>query len=94
LSEADGIEGRAFLVICPYESVESIEDRLGIDWNVSDSSENEGVQTIAILNDSETVTTIELSRASVDFCSAGRWGLLPLDTRLAVAESLRVTVAP
>lgn len=93
LSDVEGIEGSAFLVACPYESVASLEERLGAEWSASDRSEDEGAQALAVLEGDEVGTTIELDRGTVDFCSGDSWELLPLDTRLAVSESLQVRVA-
>ena len=93
LSDVAGITGSAFLVVCPYETEESVEARLGADWNDFRPSGDEGSQTIAVL-DGGQVEPIELGRDSVDFCSAAApWALLPLDTRLAVTESRSVSVA-
>ncbi|PPG14153.1 hypothetical protein C5C74_14040 [Rathayibacter sp. AY1E8] len=92
LAEVDGVDGSDFLVVCPYESPESVEERTGISWSGPDRSEDEGMQTLVVLDGGEVVTTSGLDRDRVDFCSGDRWEPLPLDTRLAVSGAGAVSV--
>ncbi|PPG92831.1 hypothetical protein C5C39_02140 [Rathayibacter sp. AY1F3] len=92
LAEVDGVDGSDFLVVCPYESPESVEERTGISWSGPDRSEDEGVQTLVVLDGGEVVTTSGLDRDRADFCSGDRWEPLPLDTRLAVSGAGAVSV--
>jgi hypothetical protein len=94
LSDVEGISGSSFLVVCPYETEESVSERLGTGWDRTDASDDEGVQTIAVLDGDAVESRIVLERDPADFCSGDRWHLLPLDTRLAVSESRSVSVAP
>lgn len=95
LADVAGVEGSGFLVVCPYESTDSIEERLGFAWDgAPDYSLADDRQTIAVIDAGEVSSSVELARAEVDFCSAGSWAVLPLDTRLAVSDSgdpVRVT---
>ncbi|PPH44141.1 hypothetical protein C5D09_14035 [Rathayibacter sp. AY1C9] len=92
LAEVDGVDGSDFLVVCPYESPESVEERTGISWSGPDRSEDEGVQTLVVLDGGEVVSTSGLDRDRADFCSGDRWEPLPLDTRLAVSGAGAVSV--
>ncbi|PPF39285.1 hypothetical protein C5B93_04380 [Rathayibacter sp. AY1A2] len=92
LAEVDGVDGSDFLVVCPYESPESVEERTGISWSGPDRSEDEGMQTLVVLDGGEVVTTSGLDRDRADFCSGDRWEPLPLDTRLAVSGAGAVSV--
>jgi hypothetical protein len=92
LSEVDGVDGSDFLVVCPYESPESVEERTGISWSGPDRSEDEGVQTLVVLDGGEVESTSGLGRDRVDFCSGDRWEPLPLDTRLTVSGTGAVSV--
>ncbi|KQX07997.1 MULTISPECIES: hypothetical protein [unclassified Leifsonia] len=93
LSSVRGIDGSAFLVVCPYESVESITDRLGFTWpGAPDYSTRDDRQTIAIVGDEEVTSSAEIPRDKVDFCSATAWKALPLDTSLTVTRSADVVL--
>jgi hypothetical protein len=95
LSEIAGVTASSFLVVCPYESEASIEERLGFAWSEApDYARSGGRQTIALVDDGEVGSSIELPRDRVDFCSAGLWEPLPTDAPLGVSassEPLRIT---
>jgi len=77
-----------FLVVCPYESRDSVADRLGFDWpDGPDYAAVEDRQTIAFIEDDTITSQAELSRHEIDFCGSGKWEVLPVDTTLAVARS-------
>ncbi|KQQ93960.1 hypothetical protein ASF62_07250 [Leifsonia sp. Leaf325] len=88
LSSLSAIDGSSFLVVCPYESVGSISDRLGFRWaGAPDYSDRDDRQTIAIVGDEEITSHVEIARDEVDFCSDTEWKVLPLDTSLTVTRS-------
>ena len=81
-----------FLVVCPYESKESVTDRLGFDWNdAPDYALVDDRQTIAFITDGRVSARAELSRGKVDFCRTGQWTVLPVDASLGVTRSGEVT---
>jgi hypothetical protein len=88
LSDLDTVRGDEFLVLCPYESPEAAEDRLGFAWpDAPDYSQDDSRQSIAFVADGEIESAIELSREDVDFCSDGPWNLLPVSTELTVSDT-------
>ncbi|MET1015684.1 hypothetical protein [Orlajensenia leifsoniae] len=88
LSSLSEIEGSTFLVVCPYESVGSISDRLGFTWaGAPDYSNRDDRQTVAVVGDGEVTSHAEIPRDEVDFCSDTEWKVLPLDTSLTVTRS-------
>ena len=88
LSSLDEVKGEAFLVVCPYESPESVDERLGFSWrDAPDYAQSDDRQTVAIIRDDEVVSSAELDRMDVDFCAAGSWTLLPVTSELAVEKS-------
>ncbi|MFW2512670.1 hypothetical protein ACNI3K_02725 [Demequina sp. SO4-13] len=97
LSEVEGVDGSSFLVICPYESTELIESRLNFAWSdAPDYSKADDRQTIAVISDGEVASATEISRDTIDFCSAGPWEVLFVETELAVSgstDTAQVTVA-
>ena len=93
LSSLSAIEGSSFLVVCPYESVESISDRLGFTWaGAPDYSSRDDRQTVAIVGDQEVTSHAEIPRDEVDFCSDTDWRVLPVDTSLTVTRSADLIV--
>ncbi len=88
LSDLKEVRGSSFLVICPYESKRSVEDRLGFRWpEAPDYSQTDDRMTIAVIDDGRVVDSAELSRASIDFCSIDSWKVRSTDTELAVSVS-------
>ena len=88
LSSLDEVKGEAFLVVCPYESQESVDERLGFSWrDAPDYAQSDDRQTVAIIRGDDVVSSAELDRIDVDFCGAGSWTLLPVTSELAVEKS-------
>lgn len=97
LSDLSTIDGSHFLVACPYESASSIEERLGFDWaDAPDYSKTDDRQTIIIIDDGTVASYAELDRGTKDFCAAGQWSVLSIDSTLSVtrvSDSLVVSVS-
>ncbi len=95
LADVDDAPGDDFLVVCPYETTESVGERLGFEWpDAPDHSRSDDRQTVAFVADGAVVEAVELGRDTVDFCSTGEWALLPVDAELqasADGEPVRVT---
>jgi len=88
LSAVDAIDADAYLVICPYESKDSVQQRLGVEWPAApDYSDVDDKQTIAFVSDGEVASHVELSRDDVDFCVTGDWPELPVGAELELAAS-------
>jgi hypothetical protein len=88
LSSVDEVTGEAFLVVCPYESKESVEERLGFAWrDAPDYAQTDDRQTVATISGNEVLSSSELDRSEVDFCAAGSWSVLPVDSELTVEKS-------
>lgn len=88
LSSLDGVSGDVFLVVCPYESKSSIEERLGFDWaGAPDYSQQDAKQTIVFIDDGKVTSHAEMARDSIDFCGDAQWPALPSDTPLEVART-------
>ena len=88
LSSIDSADGDAFLVVCPYESKESVSDRLGFAWtSAPDYAQSDDRQTVAIIGDGAVTSQAELARTEVDFCGSEPWELLPLETELTVTRA-------
>jgi hypothetical protein len=88
LESLDAVRGAEFLVVCPYESKASVQDRLGFEWGASpDYSQADDRQTIVIVDRGEVVSHAEVQRDEVDFCAGDGWRLLPVETGLEVARS-------
>lgn len=86
-------------MVCPYETVESVHERLRADWaGVPDIHATDAVQVLLILDDSRgVVSSVTFSRTKVDFCSEGRlWEVMSTDAELRVldAGTPRLVVAP
>ena len=77
-----------FLVVCPYESPDSVADRLGFAWSGGpDYTDIEDKQTIAFIDGDGIASSAELSRTAVDFCGSGQWEATPIDTPLTVTRT-------
>jgi len=77
-----------FLVVCPYESADSVADRLGFAWpDGPDYEKNDDRQTIAFIDGDGIASHAELSRADVDFCGSGQWQATPVETPLTVSRT-------
>lgn len=77
-----------FLVVCPYESPNSVADRLGFAWSSGPQyTDIEDKQTIAFINGDGIASHVELSRAAVDFCGSDQWEVTPIDTPLTVTHT-------
>ena len=88
LSSLDGASGDDFLVVCPYESKSSIEERLGFDWSKApDYSQQDSKQAILFIDGEKVTSHAEMTRDSIDFCGDGQWPTLPTDTPLEVTRS-------
>lgn len=88
LSSVDEVTGEAFLVVCPYESKESVEERLGFAWpDAPDYAQADDRQTVAVIRGDEVLSSAELDRNEVDFCAAGSWTVLPVASELTVEKS-------
>ena len=88
LSSLDGASGEDFLVVCPYESKSSIEERLGFDWaKAPDYSQQDSKQAILFIDDGKVTSHAEMARDSIDFCGDGQWRALPTHTPLEVTRS-------
>lgn len=96
LSSLDAVDGTEFTVVCPYESRSSVDERLGFAWSEApDYAQADDRQTVAVVRDGTVVSSAELARDSIDFCSDEPWPLAPIDTPLAVTRSGDLlTVAP
>lgn len=93
LAEVAPADATSFLVVCPYDSKQSVNDRLGFTWtDAPDLSQNDDRQVIALIEDRTVVSSAELSRDIVDFCSSDSWEVLPLDTELSVSTEGRTSV--
>jgi len=95
LSSLDTADGTSFLVVCPYESTDSVSERLGFDWpEAPDYSQVDDRQTVAIIDGGSVVSHAELSRTDADFCSV-EWDVLSTDEPLTVDRSRDVvTITP
>jgi len=95
LSSLDAADGESFLVVCPYESKESVDDRLGFSWkHAPDYSKVDDRQTVAVIDNGAVVAHAEFGRGEVDFCTTDEWAVLPTGTELTVsrtAENVVVT---
>lgn len=88
LADLDAVTGSSFLVVCPYESTDSVHERLGFTWpDAPDYAQDDGHQTIALVDDGRVQSSTELPRDTIDFCSDGIWGVLPTSTVLEVSDS-------
>lgn len=88
LSSLDAADGDEFLVVCPYESTGSVDERLGFAWDdAPDYSRTDDRQTLAFIRAGEVSSHAELSRDEVDFCSGGPWDALPIDSSLPVTRT-------
>ena len=77
-----------FLVVCPYESPDSVADRLGFAWSGGpDYRDIEDKQTIAFIDGDGITSSAELSRTAVDFCGSDQWEVTPIDTPLTVTHA-------
>ena len=97
LAEVASVEGTSFLVLCPYDSEESVNERLGFVWSGSpDLSRDDSRQTIAVVDDGAVVQSAELSRGSVDLCAGEPWELQPVTAVLPVTveDGVAVVSAP
>ena len=97
LSSLPAVDGSSFLVVCPYDSAASIAERLGFAWaDAPDVSQDDGRQTVVIIEGDEVTSHVELSRGEIDFCAGEEWAALPTDTRLTVTrtEDAAVITAP
>ena len=82
----DNVTG--FLIVCPYESADSVADRLGFTWSdAPDYSTVDGRQTIAFVDHDQVASHAELSRDDVDFCGSDQWDVLPIETALTVSHT-------
>lgn len=85
----DSVDGTDFLVVCPYETDESITARLGFEWaDAPDYAQRDDRQTVAIIRDGGVVASAELERSVVDFCATGDWPVLDVDTELALDRTV------
>jgi hypothetical protein len=84
LASLDSVTGSSFLIVCPYDSMRSVEDRLGFAWDdAPDYSQSDDAQTVVVVDGAEVVSQTELARDEIDFCSEeAAWTLLPTDTPL------------
>lgn len=88
LAGLEAADGSSFLIICPYESTDSVHERLGFTWpDAPDYAQDDDHQTIALLDDGRVLSSTELPRDIVDFCSADSWQVLPTSTVLEVSAS-------
>ncbi|QJU55377.1 hypothetical protein SCB71_20360 [Herbiconiux sp. KACC 21604] len=82
--------GGEFLVVCPYETADSVEQRLGFVWSdAPDLRETDALQALITLDEDHDVASFTtFSRSRVDFCSEGRmWNLVPNEEELEVVDS-------
>jgi len=93
LADVASADATSFLVVCPYDSQQSVNDRLGFTWaDAPDLSQDDDRQVIALIDDRSVVSSAELSRDTVDFCSSDSWDVLPVDTELSVSTEGRTSV--
>jgi hypothetical protein len=93
LSSLDAAKGSNFLVVCPYESTASVEERLGFEWNdAPDYSDADDLQAIIEVEGDDVVSRTEFRRDEIDFCAGDDWELIPVDTALALSGSDGVTL--
>ena len=88
LSSVGEVKGEAFLVVCPYESQQSVNERLGFSWrDAPDYAQADDRQTVAIIRGDEVVSSAALDRSEVDFCTGDSWAVLPTTAQLTVEMS-------
>jgi hypothetical protein len=88
LADLGAADGSSFLVVCPYESTDSVHERLGFTWpDAPDYAQDDGHQTIALLDDGRVRSSTELPRDAVDFCSVGGWEVLATSAVLEVSDA-------
>ena len=93
LADVASADATSFLVVCPYDSQQSVSDRLGFTWaDAPDLSQDDSRQVVALLDDLSVVSSAELPRDTVDFCSSDSWEVLPVDTELRVSTEGRTSV--
>jgi len=88
ISALPSVSGSSFLIVCPYESADSVDDRLGFTWaDAPDYSQSDDRQSLVIIDGGRVVTHLVLARDRVDFCSGEPWRPLLTDMELLVSPS-------
>ena len=88
LSQLDSVDGSSFLVICPYDSAASVDERLGFAWtDAPNLTEDDGSQVVVIVDRGEVISHEQLARDEIDFCSGDQWPVLPTTTELTATTS-------
>lgn len=87
LADVASVDGTSFLVLCPYDSADSVTERLGFIWSgAPDLTQDDRRQAIAVVDEGAVTSSAQLSRDTVDFCGEGPWQLLPVDSPLTVTS--------
>lgn len=87
LSQVDGLTEDQFLVVCPYDSQSSVEERLGFAWKGAPNTSNDAEQYLALVHDGRVSRALTLNRSTIDFCSSDRdWILLHAHAVLDVTK--------
>lgn len=77
----------SYLVICPYETPESVNDRLGFTWNDTPDLTLKDSQQVLVLTSAGTVEeTAILDRDRLDLCATSPWPLTDKTTPITLSN--------
>ncbi|GGM35285.1 hypothetical protein [Microbacterium saperdae] len=77
----------SYLVVCPYETLESVNERLGFTWDDGPDLTLDDAHQILVLTDADAIEEYAtLDRNRIDLCTTEQWSLTEKATPITLIE--------